>query len=90
VDGAAVGGGFAEGGEGVGEGVWLELEADLDDVEGGDDESGRRAHKLLTLYRGSLKAYRETSPAIAPAEMTWSFEPCGSNNPLVWRVNGFG
>jgi hypothetical protein len=41
VDGAAVGGGFAEGGEGVGEGVWLELEADLDDVEGGDDESGR-------------------------------------------------
>lgn len=42
VDGAAVGGGFAEGGEGVGEGVWLELEADLDDVEGGDDESGRK------------------------------------------------
>lgn len=39
VDGAAVGGGFAEGGEGVGEGVWLELEADLDDVEGGDEES---------------------------------------------------
>lgn len=43
VDGAAVGGGFAEGGQGVGEGVWLELEADLNDVEGRDDESGRGA-----------------------------------------------
>lgn len=38
-DGAAVGGCFAQGGQGVGERVRLELEADLDDVKGGDDES---------------------------------------------------
>lgn len=28
-------------GERIGEGVGLELEADLDDIEGGDDEAGR-------------------------------------------------
>lgn len=39
-DGAAVGGRLAQGGQGVGERVRLELEADLDDVKGGDDESG--------------------------------------------------
>jgi hypothetical protein len=28
-------------GEGVGEGVGLQLEADFDDVEGGNDEAGK-------------------------------------------------
>jgi hypothetical protein len=41
VDGAAVGGSFAQGGERVGERVRLQLEADLDDVERSDDESAR-------------------------------------------------
>ena len=39
-EGAAVGWGGAERVEGVGEGVGLELEADLNDIEGGDDEPG--------------------------------------------------
>jgi hypothetical protein len=39
VDGAAVGRRLAQGGQGVGERVRLELEADLDDIKGCDDES---------------------------------------------------
>jgi hypothetical protein len=40
IDGAAVGWSFAEGSQGVRERVWLELETDLDDVEGCNYESG--------------------------------------------------
>ena len=39
-------------GEGIGEGVSLELEADLDYVEGGDNESIRRLLGVLQSGRG--------------------------------------
>lgn len=49
VDGLAVG--VVAGGEGVGEGVGLELEADLDYVEGGDDEAGGGRVLVVVLRR---------------------------------------
>lgn len=52
-DGAAVGGCFAQGGQGVGERVRLELEADLDDVKGGDDESGSGESKFELATPGT-------------------------------------
>ena len=80
-DGAAVGGCGAERVEGVGEGVRLELEADLDDVEGCDDEAGKvegvvsRKTDDSWRGRGRREAYRETRPAMAPAVTTCSLEP---------------
>jgi hypothetical protein len=83
-DGAAVGGGgVAEvvEVEGIGEGVGLELETDLDDIEGCDDEAegsrvkGRLA-KALGRDRWVLCANRDIRPATAPAVTTWSREPC--------------
>lgn len=53
-EGAEVGGAAAvggAGGKGVGEGVGLELEADLDYVEGGDDEAGGGRVLVVVLRR---------------------------------------
>lgn len=55
VDGAAVGGSFAEGGQGVGERVWLELEADLDDIEGRDDETIKRERRAREFVMFALR-----------------------------------
>lgn len=56
--GAAVGRGRAEGVEGVGEGVRLQLEADLDDVEGGHDESEPRRNVKYGCRPAEVRAIR--------------------------------
>lgn len=58
-------------GHGVRHGVDLELEADLDDIEGGDAKSKRIAMLAVLLLSclGSWR-YREISPAIPPARTT--------------------
>lgn len=60
-------------GHGVRHGVDLELEADLDDIEGGDAESmriERLAVVLLSSCLDSWRSYLEISPAIPPARTT--------------------
>lgn len=91
-DRARVRGGFAQGGEGVGEGVRLELEADLDDVERRDDEPGRdRVSADGWTVRDGRGAYRDTRPAMAPAETTWSFVPCAHGIVSEqWPSHGWG
>lgn len=73
-------------GHGVRHGVDLELEADLDDIEGGDAESMRIESLVVVLLLSCLdswRSYREISPAIPPARTTCRRVPWEnvSNNP---------
>lgn len=85
-DGAAVRRRVAEGEEGVGEGVRLELQADLDDIERCDDEAEAVLVTAEIMMGMRLETYRDTSPAIAPADMVWSLEPCIGDTSACFRM----
>lgn len=76
-DGAAVGWGVAQVVEGVGEGVRLELQADLDNVQRGYDEAAETivSARTLSWEKQSGRTNREMRPAKAPAETTCNREP---------------
>lgn len=62
--------------EGVGQGVDLKLQADLDDVEGRDHKAAHMSAMSMMVRRPKDEEYRETRPATAPAITTCHWEPC--------------
>lgn len=64
---------------GIGQRMRLELETDLDDIEGSNNESRDQLISVLAIIvrRGQeiKETHLETKPATAPAAMTWTLEP---------------
>jgi len=78
-------------GHGVRHGVDLELEADLDDIEGSDAESMIENWKLAFLLLcccNAWRPYREISPAIPPARTTCRRVPWKMSVIILLYITG--